>query len=401
MHDYLFGPELVRLAFVTGIAVSLLLYERRHITTGSIVVPGYIGLFIFMPLTVAATFANALLTYWLVNRVLRKRVVLYGRDKFAAQAVISIAIQTLLLTVSPGAPWLWESDVPLLVGVGYVIPALVAHDMARQGVGRTVMAVLGSGLTVAALVAAALFLVPGARATGALAGFDAIAFDPGWIPLAVLLSAAAAWGMLKNHSLRAGGFIGVAYLAALAGDPTQIVFVACVAVAAWWLVTRTLSRTMILFGRRKFGAMLAVSAILSWTVLWMGSALFGIEVQAYQNLASIALMPIFIPGLLANDMERAGPGRVAVGSLLGVAFVLPAILFLEGVVNDATVHRPLAVLACMAGLVVFDGQWRPWLATRLGGYARFLSSGRHTRDIGDALARWRGRHLRPRSAEAP
>lgn len=400
MHDYLFGPELVRLAFVAGIAISLVLYERRHVTTGSIVVPGYIGLFVFMPLTVAATFANALVTYWLVNRVLRKRVVLYGRDKFAAQAVISIAIQTLLLAVSPGTPWLWESDVPLLVGVGYVIPALVAHDMARQGVRKTALAVLGSGLAVAALIMLALVLVPGARATGSLVGFDAIAFDPGWIPLAVLLSAAAAWGMLKNHSLRAGGFIGVAYLAALAGDPTQIVFIACVAVASWWFVTRTLSRTMILFGRRKFAAMLAVSAILSWTVLWLGSALLGIEVQAYQNLASIALMPIFIPGLLANDMERAGPGRVALGSMLGVAFVLPAILFVEGVVDDATVRRPLAILACMAGLVVFDGQWRPWLAARLGGYARFLSSGRHARGLGEAVDRWRGRHLRPRSAEA-
>ena len=40
MHDYLFTTEVVRFAFMFGVAVSMILYERRHLTTGSIVVPG-------------------------------------------------------------------------------------------------------------------------------------------------------------------------------------------------------------------------------------------------------------------------------------------------------------------------------------------------------------------------
>ena len=74
MHDYLFGAEVVRLAFVAGVVVSLAFYQRTHLTTGSIVVPGYVGLFLFLPLTVVATFVNALTTYWVVNKVIRKRV---------------------------------------------------------------------------------------------------------------------------------------------------------------------------------------------------------------------------------------------------------------------------------------------------------------------------------------
>ena len=82
MHDYLFSADPVRLAFILGIIASMLYYERRHITTGSLVVPGYIALFIMQPSVIVATFANALLCYWLINRVLSRRVLLYGRSKF-------------------------------------------------------------------------------------------------------------------------------------------------------------------------------------------------------------------------------------------------------------------------------------------------------------------------------
>ena len=39
-----------------------------------------------------------------------------------------------MLKFSPVGSWLWEKDFKLLVGVGYVVPALIAHDMGRQGI---------------------------------------------------------------------------------------------------------------------------------------------------------------------------------------------------------------------------------------------------------------------------
>ena len=62
VHDYLFSSEIVRFAFVFGICVSMMLYERLHLTTGSIVVPGYIAVFLVYPMVVVATFVNALLS---------------------------------------------------------------------------------------------------------------------------------------------------------------------------------------------------------------------------------------------------------------------------------------------------------------------------------------------------
>ena len=126
MHDYLFSAEIVRFAFVLGIAVSMLMYERFHLTTGSIVVPGYIAIFIVYPLVVAVTFLNALASYALVNHVLRRRFLLYGRTKFTVMALLSITIQAAALELSPQGAWPWESARPLLVGAGYVVPGPIA-----------------------------------------------------------------------------------------------------------------------------------------------------------------------------------------------------------------------------------------------------------------------------------
>ena len=77
MHDYLLNSESVRFAFVFGVVVSMMMYERFHLTTGSIVVPGYIGIFMVAPMVLAATFINAFATYALMNYVLRKKFILY------------------------------------------------------------------------------------------------------------------------------------------------------------------------------------------------------------------------------------------------------------------------------------------------------------------------------------
>ena len=70
VHDYLFSSEIVRFAFVLGICVSTTPDERLHLTTGSIVVRGYIAVFLVYPMVVVATFANALLSHFLIYDVL-------------------------------------------------------------------------------------------------------------------------------------------------------------------------------------------------------------------------------------------------------------------------------------------------------------------------------------------
>ncbi len=364
MTDYLFSIEVVRFAFVAGIVISLFLYERRHLTTGSLVVPGYVAVFLVQPLVIVATALNALVTYWLVNRILARRVLLYGRTKYSVLALISIAIQATMLKLSPSGPYLWESDVPLFVGAGYVIPALVAHDMARQGVAKTLRSVLLAGGLVAAPIAVALWTVPGVQASAPLVGFEVLALPPDWVPVAVFLSAAAAWGLFHNHRLRAGGFVGAAYLGMLTADPLQVVFVVSVAAVTYVIVTRLLQPWMILFGRRKFAAMLIVSALVAWSAIWFGTAVLGYEVSYYMTLSSVALTPLFVPGLVANDMERAGIPRVVVGTVLGAGFVVPGLLAVVSVLETGSPSLPWTLASLLAGSIIFHPQIR-WVGSRV------------------------------------
>lgn len=354
MHDYLFTTEVVRFAFMFGVAVSMLLYERRHLTTGSIVVPGYIATFIAMPFTIIATFLNAFISYWLINKVLRKWFLLYGRTKFTLLASTSILIQTLMLKFSPVGSWLWEKDFKLLVGVGYVVPALIAHDMGRQGIKTTIKSVMLAGLIVAAPIGLALLVhLPGVNDLAPLrGGFDS-AVDVGWIPIAVLFSAAASWGVARHWDFRSGGFMGAAFIAILLGDPWQVGVAACISAATYLVVKHVLMNSMILFGRRKFSSMLLVSASLSWSLLWLGSHIFAIGIQSHMDTGSLALTPLIVPGLLANDAQRTSPFRVLAGLALAVTFVLSMTWSIQSVVEDRHLDLGWKITAVVTGLLIF------------------------------------------------
>ena len=238
-------------------------------------------------------------------------------------ALISILIQTAMLKATPSGAWLWESDFKLFVGVGYVVPALIAHDMGRQGVVRTVKSVMYAATLVAIPIALALaFDVPGVNDLAPLEGFGDMAIDTAWLPFAVLLSAAAAWGVATNYGMRSGGFVGAAFIGMFMGDPWQVLVAGAIAAATYLIVTRLLMNHMILFGRRKFSSMLLVGSSLSWVLLWSGREFFGPEVQHHLDLGSLALTPLFLPGLLANDAQRTSPRKVVLGVAMASTFVL-------------------------------------------------------------------------------
>lgn len=365
MHDYLFHTDVVRLAFLAGVVASIFLYEKSHLTTGSIVVPGYIALFLAQPFVIAATFVNALLSWWIVNRLLPRWFLLYGRTKFTVLALISISMQAAMLKISPSTRYLWESDIALLVGVGYVVPALIAHDMARQGVRKTIRAVLLAGVVVALPVGLLLLAVgnPALRP----AHFGTMAIEPSWVPVAVFLSAAVSWGLLKNRDLRAGGFIGAGYTAMLSANVLHIVFILIVGFASYAVVTRLLMPRMILFGRRKFAAMLMVSGVIAWLMIGLGGGALGIDLTAYTTLAPIALTPLFVPGLVANDMHRGGPRRVLYGLALGGAWVLATTRVAQGVVGPRPVELFPVGIAALTGAYIFWGDLVVLATRALGG----------------------------------
>ncbi len=361
MHDYLFDINTVRFAFIVGVLASVFIYERHHITSGSIVVPGYVAVFVLQPLILLITLLNALFSYWVVNHVLAKRFLLDGRNKFSTIMIISASVQVTLLKLSPETPYLWESSIPLLVGVGYLVPALIAHDFGRQGIKLTMRAVGMASALVAVPMTLAIMFFPDAQAGTRLAGFGVLAFPPEWIPFAVLLSAAAAWALQYNYGFRSAGYVGAAYLAMLTTSPLNLIFLGVIGLTAWLLVTRVFMRTMIVFGRRKFALMMVSASVISWAGVWISTGFFDVSIAAYESMATVALTPLFVPGLIANDLERSSPFLVFSGLVYSVSFVLTTTWIAATAVTGyygGWVPQPMAVaVAVVSGLVIFGNQF--------------------------------------------
>lgn len=351
MHSYLFETELVRFAFILGVIVSIFAYDRLHLTTGSVIVPGYIGVFILQPVTIASTFANALLVFAIVYHVLPRYTLIYGRSRFFALIPFSILFQIALLSISSEAEDLWQKT-PFLAGIGYIVPALIAHDMGRQGVSDTVANVLGTGLLVALIVLGVAAIFPAVLLETEQPIYASLAFDLKWMPFAVLFSAMASSALTQTYGFRAGGFVGGAYVSLISGNILQLLYIGLIALATYVVVVRVLMKTMILFGRRKFATMLLVGSLMAWGSLLFGELVLGREELAF---SSLPLTGVVLAGLLANDVERVGPLRLLQGLALSVSFTLSATLLLAELAGDrrSDVYEPLALLTLVIGALVF------------------------------------------------
>jgi poly-gamma-glutamate biosynthesis protein PgsC/CapC len=117
------------LVIAIGLVLSLLYAELFGVTPGGIIVPGYLALAIRDPLTVALTFAVALLT-WFAVRVLGSVAIVYGRRRNVLAILIGFGLGALARTlVGTGTPF-GELGIDV---VGYVVPGLLAIWMDRQG----------------------------------------------------------------------------------------------------------------------------------------------------------------------------------------------------------------------------------------------------------------------------
>jgi gamma-polyglutamate biosynthesis protein CapC len=125
---------LLTAALVIGVAVSLLLTELVGLTAGGIVVPGYVALLLDRPGALLGFLIVAFASYGVIL-LLSTRLMLYGTRRFAVAVLVG-------MTLSLGAQWVRPLfDLPFVewVGLGYVVPGLVAHQFDRQGVWPTLI----------------------------------------------------------------------------------------------------------------------------------------------------------------------------------------------------------------------------------------------------------------------
>ncbi|MCR4403460.1 MAG: poly-gamma-glutamate biosynthesis protein PgsC [Firmicutes bacterium] len=136
-----------------GLVASFFFTEVTGLYGGGLVVPGYIALYLDQPARVAATLALALTTYavvWAASHF----IIMYGRRRFMAMVLVAFWLGWLFGKLGIGMYRAGDVGQEFRA-IGYIIPGLIANDVARQGVVRTFAAVV----FLSAVVRLALVLV--------------------------------------------------------------------------------------------------------------------------------------------------------------------------------------------------------------------------------------------------
>jgi poly-gamma-glutamate biosynthesis protein PgsC/CapC len=312
--DFFYQVEIARVALVVGVVVSILFYERVQLTTGGAIVPAYLTMALPEPLYVVSTLVIGYATYLIVNKVIGRRVILYGRRRFEVEVLVGLVL--VALATLAGA-LLGRLD-PFLYGVGAVgmlIPGVLAHDMFRQTPRQTLVAVGATTVILAAFVYTFSSLVeisPLVTSPLPLVG-DRTGYPRELLLLGAAASVLTGLVVFSRLGIRSGGFISAAYLALMLVHPMDLLFSGALALVTFLVVTRLVMPHLLVFGRRKLSAMLLVGSILVWTA---EAAVIEVTNGAFQPWHGLVLMALMIPALLANDAERQGLEKTLWGATL-------------------------------------------------------------------------------------
>ena len=126
--------EFAYIAIGLGMVISLFLTETIGVMAGGIIVPGYFALYLQDPIQAITTFIIGMLTY-LTIFILSKFLLIYGRRRLILCLLIGFLLGYCfrLLVVTNNIE---------LNYIGFIIPGLIASWMDRQGIVRTISAIL-------------------------------------------------------------------------------------------------------------------------------------------------------------------------------------------------------------------------------------------------------------------
>ena len=124
-------------AIAIGLVLGFFLFEWTGLVAGGLIAPGYFALSLERPGTMALCLGVALCTM-LFMRLLSRFCLLYGRRRFILCVLVGFTLQWTLGAAIMGT----DAALGRVETVSYIIPGLVAHEMDRQGVCSTLLALL-------------------------------------------------------------------------------------------------------------------------------------------------------------------------------------------------------------------------------------------------------------------
>ena len=131
-----------------SIILGFLFSEFLGIATGGLVSAGYMAFFMGTPARIISTLVLSLIIYCL-TLLLQKYIIIYGKRRFMVVVLLSLI-----------GTWLVEQYLSKYLGfigqdvrmVGFIIPGLIANDMFKQGVVKTLAAVTILSVTIRLII---------------------------------------------------------------------------------------------------------------------------------------------------------------------------------------------------------------------------------------------------------
>ncbi len=122
---------------ILGVLVSIIFYEVTNISPGGIIVPGLMALYIRQPERMIYTVIVSIICYFIV-KLLSKYLIIYGKRRFVLMIVVSLILNAVLQLILKGL----SLNLLNISIIGYTISGLIANDIYKQGIKRTVPALV-------------------------------------------------------------------------------------------------------------------------------------------------------------------------------------------------------------------------------------------------------------------
>lgn len=140
----------------TAVALSIILgflsQEFLGLASGGLVSAGYLAFYFNQPYRIISTLALTIIVF-LAVKGLEQILFIYGRRRFACCVLLGIIFAWILNEVIVSSNFI-SQDLRI---IGYVVPGLIANDMLKQGICKTLVVLLIIGISIVLLHLAGAF----------------------------------------------------------------------------------------------------------------------------------------------------------------------------------------------------------------------------------------------------
>ena len=143
---------MLKIAVALSIILGFLSQEFLGLASGGLVSAGYLAFFFNQPYRIISTIGMAILVYITV-KILEQFLFIYGRRRFACTVILGIIYAWILNEVLVHTSFIGE-DIRI---IGYVVPGLIANDMLKQGLFKTLAVLLIIAISIVLLHLAGAF----------------------------------------------------------------------------------------------------------------------------------------------------------------------------------------------------------------------------------------------------